>query len=116
MFVRVSTVVQVVPSLEPWITQLRGSRPGTSSADVSVYCLSVADEASWQVTVAVLANASHFVIDVSSTSMARPSAVPFSAVAVTVLPVARSTSWTGAAVPLGIEPGMSAAPVPHDDG
>jgi hypothetical protein len=36
-FVRESTVVHVAPSFEPWSCQLRGSRSGTSFADVMVY-------------------------------------------------------------------------------
>src|SRR4051812_28661876 len=110
MLVRVSTVVQVVPSLEPSRTQLLGSRPGTSSAEVSVYCLTVAEAVSWQVMVAVFANASHFVMDVSSTSWARPSAVPFSAVTVTVLPVALSFGGAGGAGPGGEGAGGAGPP------
>jgi hypothetical protein len=118
MFVLVSTVTQVTPSVDPCRTQFFGSRPGTSSAEVSVYCLTATEVVpeNWYVSVAVFANVSHFVSDVSSTRLPLPSFGVFSPLTVIVPPVARSASGFGVVVPVVIEPGMSPAPLPQVEG
>src|SRR5688572_15647351 len=115
---RVSRVTQVVPSVDPCSVQFFGSRPGVSSAEVSVYCrtAAVVVPGNRYSRVAVFWKVSHLVIDVSSTRLPLPSLGAFSPLTVSVPPVARSAYGRGAALPVVIEPGMSAAPVPQDDG
>jgi hypothetical protein len=81
--VRVSSVVQVVPSAEPSSVQSRGSRSGASFAEVSVYRTAVTARGRVNVSVAVGWNASHFVPGFPSTRFSFTSPGGFSAVAVT---------------------------------